>query len=131
MEIIFKTADLVRCVDHSLDSTKWNMGYEEELEPSPALLLVHDNGVYIMSNGNPGDWIPEKDICYVAYAKDCNPHADENFYENSRNLVGGDDFIEVLPIQEDWKTHMLNYEELHIIVNENVIEAYFAVPKAA
>lgn len=126
MNLIFKTADVLRCVNHALESKEWGTGYDKNATPQPGLYLVHDNGVYLMSNGNPGDWMPEKDKCYVAYAESCNPDTDENFYENSRDLVGGDDFVEVIHINQDWSKNLLNYNEVHIELTEDRLDVFFA-----
>jgi hypothetical protein len=63
--------------DHPLTDTKPPAGVE----------LVHDYGVYLMSNANEGEGKPG-----VAYALGCNPRVDEDWYENVRKSVGGDDF---------------------------------------
>lgn len=128
MSLTFKTSDLVRCIDHALKSTNWSMGYETDIQPKPALLLVHDNGVYIMSNGNPGDFIQEKERCYVAYAENCHPDNDEDFYENSRELVGGDDFVEVIPIDERWTDMISKFKELQIDISPEDLNIFFTVP---
>lgn len=125
MQLTFKTADVLRCVNHALQSEKWGMG-NEEIPPQPALYLVHDTGVYLMSNGNPGDWIPEDETCYVAYAEGCHPKIDEYYYENSRVLVGGDDFVEVIPIDKDWLEKTSVYDEIHVEITPENIEVFFA-----
>lgn len=52
------------------------------------LLLVHDQGVYIMSATQP---VGQRTIIY---AEGCNPEKDDDWWESSRRLVGGDDFGE-------------------------------------
>lgn len=52
--------------------------------------LVHDQGVYLMPNAH---W----EGISIAYARGCDPK-DPNFYEVSRDLVGGSDFCEHVPI---------------------------------
>lgn len=52
------------------------------------LLLVHDQGVYIMSAQQP---LGKRTI---VYADGCNPEKDADWWETSRRLVGGDDFGE-------------------------------------
>lgn len=52
------------------------------------LLLVHDQGVYIMSAQQP---VGKRTI---VYAEGCNPENDADWWETSRRLVGGDDFGE-------------------------------------
>lgn len=82
------------------------MGYEGTVEPPrPCLLFVHDHGVYLMSNAKDRDLInptDPKSKAYVVYAEDCNPDIDQDWWDNSRDKVGGDDFVEALPIADDW-----------------------------
>lgn len=61
------------------------------------VLLVKDDGIYLMSNGNPG-LLLEEGRHKVTYAKNCNPKTDADCWETARALVGGDDFGEALPI---------------------------------
>lgn len=123
--LVFKTSDLMRCVTHALQSTKWNMGYSES-PPGPALFLVHDDGVYLMSNGDPGDALNDGSISlYVAYAQHCHPQKDEDCRENSRALVGGSDFAETIPITADWITACDKYDELHVALTAEDIQVKF------
>ena len=94
-KLIFKAADVLRVVEHSLAAPKQGKRLSGPVE-APAVLLVHDDGVYLMSNGNPHD-IAEGDRSYVAYAQGCNPKTDKGWYDTARDLVGGHDFGEALP----------------------------------
>lgn len=105
----FKTSEIQPLIEHALASTEFDMGYESEKAPVPALLFVHDQGVYLMSNGIPrlsnGNNPNQPDVnSRVAYAEGCDPHVGEfdDWYGMSRELVGGDDFAEVLVIQKNW-----------------------------
>jgi len=113
-KLIFKSVDLLRVVDHSLAAPKQaeqtidynDSGPVTAPVEAPAILLVHDKGVYLMSNGEPGDPLDGKGEGfrrYVAYAEGCNPTTDSGWYDNSRYLVGGDDFGECLPWAADIK----------------------------
>lgn len=125
---VFKTEDIQRCIEHALRSTEWNMGYEETAIPTPGLCFVHDQGVYIMSNGSPSDMDGEQ-TAYVAFAEHCNPRVDTDWWENSRSLVGGDDFVEVMPIDESWRRNCGRYDEIHVTVTEGEMSWAFAKPK--
>ena len=52
------------------------------------ILLVHDQGIYLMGQGMPSGRNP------IIYARGCHPQRDCDFWEHSRDLVGGDDFVE-------------------------------------
>ncbi len=110
--LVFRAADVRRVVEHSLAApvqrehavdfdAKTGKMIMKPVE-APAVILVHDQGVYLMSNGTPGDaLVPGTTGKYfkhhVAYAKDCDPAKDGEWWDNARDLVGGDDFSETLP----------------------------------
>lgn len=124
-KLIFKASDVKRVVEHSLSAPaqgeymsdfdsktgKFVMSKPE----NPAVLLVHDDGVYLMSNGNPRD-IVEGKRSFVAYAKGCNPLTDPDCWVTASTLVGGDDFAETLPWARELKA-MIDAGAKHIIIN--------------
>lgn len=80
----------MRCANH-------RKTYDEKT--GPGLWLVHDQGVYLMSNGIPHLEDPEKpEGSKVVQAEGCDPKKDEDWWETSRELVGGDDFVEFVPV---------------------------------
>lgn len=128
-KLIFKSADVLRVVEHSLTATKQGeqiIDYRDgELikgpVEAPAVLLVHDEGVYLMSNGEPGDPLDPKAEGkhfrrYVAYAQGCDPRIDSGWYDTSRMLVGGDDFGETLPWAADIK-QLIDAGQREIIID--------------
>jgi hypothetical protein len=140
----FKAADLKRCLEHAYAAPEFDMGHEnmtdEEfrslgIEPpetrapvGPCLLFVHDRGVYLMSNGIPRDLDAGGSGSYVVYAEHCNPNTDEDWYDNSRELVGGDDFAEVINIPRSWVHNCDQFEALEIIFTNNTINCGFVEP---
>lgn len=125
--LIFQADDVRRIVEHSLAApvqAKVMTGYDAkaqalitELPKAPAVLLVHDEGVYLMSNGMPRDIrVPGKPGAFVAYAKHCNPKTDDDYYDNARGLVGGDDFGEHFEWAEAMKK-MLDDGASAIVIN--------------
>ena len=121
---VFKTAKIKRCIEHALKSKYWNMAWSDE-PAQPGFLFVHDQGVYLMSNGNPRDLVAGTDSSYCTYAQDCNPAIDAEWWENARALVGGDDFGEFIPMPKNWKSALEKYEAFCIDVRENKLEIYF------
>jgi hypothetical protein len=108
-KLTFDAKDVKRVVEHSIAATgqgKMIVGIDGPnvrygLPEQPAVLLVHDDGVYLMSNGQPRDFVSGDDgkgggRSFCAYAKGCHPD-DPGSWDTSRALVGGDDFGETLP----------------------------------
>lgn len=129
---VFQTIDVLRCVQHALGSTSWSMGFLEDETPTPALFFVHDQGVYVMSNGEPRDTrdaTDENSRAYTVHAAGTNPDVDEDWWHNAAALVGGDDFAEVLPVTQQWLTDCAQYEEFYVTITENQLEAGFRKPR--
>jgi len=78
----------------------WPDGNNIDNAKVPAgLWLVGDQGVYLMSNGCPGDKIkPDNDGLHVVYAEECDPKLSDEWYENKVSIFGGDDGCEFLPL---------------------------------
>lgn len=105
MRTLFRVRDILPLVEHAKAAKEHRKTYGQE-KAGPALHFVHDHGVYLMSNGiphMPASKNPEH--TKVVYANKCDPDKDEDWWENARALVGGDDFIEELPIKE-LETHL-------------------------
>ncbi|MCG7584751.1 DUF3085 domain-containing protein [Photobacterium sp. OFAV2-7] len=83
-----------------------------------AISLVHNQGVYLIANSKIDDSCPEKSI---VYAEGCNPSCDEEWYNTSRSLVGGDDFSQELP--PEWFESLLitDTQTLSLSITENDI----------
>ena len=69
---------------------------------APALWLVADQGVYLMSNGAQPE-VKQGQSLPVAYADESNPKAPgadfDDWYEAKRSIMGGDDTVITLPIE--------------------------------
>lgn len=97
--IAFKAADLLPIVEHALAATKFKSSYGVEVT-GPELWFVGDHGIYLMSNGDPGDKISEEPVkLRVAYADGMNPEIDafDDWWEKKRMVLGGDDMVQQLP----------------------------------
>lgn len=99
----FKVEDVRRLVKHCQAAPAQMEYYGEKLEPS--LLLVGDQGVYLMSNGTPADLLDPSDDGkkiakrFVAYADGINPDVDKDWYDTKVSLFGGDDGAEPIPLE--------------------------------
>lgn len=118
----FKVSEVLRCVTHAVKNTT-DDGFSV-----PSILLVHDSGVYIMSNASPADLEGPKS--YVAYAEGCDPSKDNEYYQTARSLVGGDDFGEIIKLDEDTLSNFASYEDLSVLVNDSNIEFTFSNPNS-
>jgi len=101
--LTFRTADVVPLIEHALTAKDHDPAFEDPKPVGPALWLVHDRGVYLMSNGMPR-LLDEAGRSRVAYAEGCDPERDPEWWETSDALAGGDDFAELL--DENWLRHL-------------------------
>lgn len=161
--LLFNADDVRRVVEHSIAAPRQRpqtVGYDEKTgnpitKPveHPSVMLVHDDGVYLMSNGEPRD-VVQAEITVVplddpellhdtlasalgekpatrktgrsfcAHAKGCDPGKDKDWWDRSRELVGGDDFAETLPWAQHFKAQLdrgakqiaINYSETRISI---------------
>lgn len=118
----FKVSEVLRCVTHAVKNTP-DDGFSV-----PSILLVHDSGVYIMSNASPADL--DGDRSYVAYAEGCNPKTDVDYYQTARGLVGGDDFGEIIKLNESMLDSLASCKYLLANVTQDNIEFTFLNPKS-
>lgn len=96
-----------RIVDHVRASKKFGTDLDG-VEQKNKVALVHDDGVYLLSNGEPRDLVKgkspnglhDREMSFVVYAEGCNPMVDgEDCWPNSVAMVGGDDFVEYLDVE--------------------------------
>ena len=105
-KLIFNVKDVKKIYDHAKaapDHSAPIIDYVDGAEvygpAEPALYLVHDQGVYLMSAGIPAQLVKKGESRrVVTYAKGCDPKKNEDWWETARALVGGDDFGELLPL---------------------------------
>ena len=118
-KLIFNANDVRRVVDHSIKAAK-QCSYPN-WSTAPVVVLVHDEGVYLMSNGSPADPLDPAHASgkywkrFVTYAKGCDPIKDKNWYDTAHDLVGGDDFAEYLPWAHQIK-ELLDKGASHIVL---------------
>jgi hypothetical protein len=90
-----KGGQVVMCADMDWPDSK---NIDTTLIPA-SLWLVRDRGVYLMSNGLPPMLVEGSETKRVAaYAKGADPQADEEWYRVKREVFGGDDGVENLPV---------------------------------
>jgi hypothetical protein len=111
----FDVAGVKRLIAHAKAAPDHSVIFGDKTK-SPALTLVKDDGIYLMSNGLPRDLLatqPHSDLgtdhSFVVYAKGYAPSdfAEGEMYEKCRAAVGGDDFCERVPL-DDGLPELLN-----------------------
>lgn len=101
--LVFAGADLLPLIEHSKQAKAHKAPYGVG-EAKPGLYLVKDDGIYLMSNGEPGLLVEYgKTRNRVVYAKgyealsgDMDKRSAQ--YDKIRDAVGGDDFVELVPL---------------------------------
>lgn len=87
----------------------------------PQFTLVKDQGAYLMA-GTEATLAGEKVANFVVYCDGCNPDVDEDYYETAREIFGGDDFGEPLPLEWMQRAIESGKEYLCLKVTEENIE---------
>lgn len=95
--LVFKNEGLRKVLDITLKGTSFSLGYNPKKSKSPTLLFVKDDGIYLMT-GAVMEKFPE-DYSHVCYAEGYSPDV-EDVWEKCREAVGGDDFGEVIELDE-------------------------------
>lgn len=95
-------AALAQIITHSETAPKHTEPYGGESKEA-GLVLVKDDGIYLMSNGTPGLTRPEtkpgETLNVVAYAAGFDPkEVDRDELWHRTHDVSGDDFAEFLPL---------------------------------
>lgn len=108
----FLRADVEKIMAHAKNAKNHNMGYGNDKKMrKPQLMLVGDQGIYLLSNGIPN--MPRadgKEGSFVVYAKEASPdcmdfHA---WWENKNRIFGGDDGVENIDL-EHFETALATY----------------------
>ena len=96
-KLIFDGPAVRELYEHAKSKENFRKAYDQE--PVAALWLVHDQGVYLMSAGIPHLERPDKpEASKIVQARGCDPDVDEDGWDNAHDIVGGDDFAEVIPL---------------------------------
>ena len=101
-------------------------GKDEDLpDYPPGLLVVKDQGIYLMSNGLPHlAREDEPDSSKVCYAQGgFTPNGNDQCWDNCRNAVGGDDFAEAINAESLRKIGLgeLDAQAIEIEITEETI----------
>ena len=88
----------------------------------PVMLLVGDQGVYLMSNIiHESKQSPLKIKDVICYAEKCDPKHDEDFDDNKRALFGGSDGVVTIPLEWAERAIQKGKRKLKIKLTENTV----------
>lgn len=97
--LVFKMNDTLRSIiEHSRAHPDGQTVYGEPCPPS--LMLVKDQGAYLMAPTNPRQLRENSESSVVVYAEGCDPSINADFYETARAICGGDDFCEGIALAD-------------------------------
>ncbi|GIF02006.1 DUF3085 domain-containing protein [Paractinoplanes rishiriensis] len=95
----FPLRDVLILAEHAIAAPDHRPTYINTVDgttPGPALWFVGDEGLYLMSNGRPGQPHPAGgDRLYVVYADGYHTSMSKHAIADK---IGGDDFVEALPL---------------------------------
>lgn len=162
-KLIFKDMELLRkLVDHVKTSPDRSIGSDDLFDPKyhkggvikndengwplqdnidmdkvpPALFLVKDQGVYLMSSGIPNLKDPkanDENRSLVLYADGLNPEKNEfdDWWNKAIDIMGGDDCCISLEISFFEKALRNKADKVIIAVTPSQVSAGYTVPKKA
>lgn len=95
MKLHFDAAQVIRLLDHAKAAPRQRRRYDFCPVDPAGLWLVGDQGVYLMSNGDPA--LP-RDGAHIAYAREVDPTklGFDEWWAAKRASFGGDDGCEFL-----------------------------------
>jgi hypothetical protein len=102
-KLVFEGTAVLELLAHANAASKHTSPYGLTPNPGPGLMLVKDDGIYLMSNGEPA--LPGTvTVNRVVYARGyealpATASMEERMarYDKVRDAAGGDDFAELLP----------------------------------
>ena len=80
----------------TMKAEKFRIPYTDQDTSEKGVLLVKDEGIYLMNAYAGGK--PPNELGTVVFADSFDPNKDEEVWERSRQAVGGDDFGEFVPL---------------------------------
>ena len=101
--LVFDGSAVLELLAHAKNAPKHTSPYGLTPNPGPGLMLVKDDGIYLMSNGEP-NLSGTDTVNKVVYARGyealpATASTEERIarYDKVRDAAGGDDFAEFLP----------------------------------
>ncbi|BAZ18892.1 hypothetical protein NIES4071_107770 (plasmid) [Calothrix sp. NIES-4071] len=134
MKLHFLKRDVQKLLEHTKNSEEHVAVYGDESTNQPGLLIVGDEGIYLISNGKPGLFrdgafeqaIPESPA-FVVYATECNPLTlpFEEWRRIKEESFGSDDGIDFLETDFIEAALLRPGEYIQLEVTEEGIDALY------
>lgn len=121
--LIFAPSDnLKKIFQHTKEAEKWSHPYGWEgipanMENTMNIHFVKDDGIYLMSGAHKNLIDPEGGNL-VVYAIGFEPGSDD-LWNRSRDAVGGDDFVEPLPLDDKMVKQVINGLGFFVEIEDN------------
>ncbi len=124
MKLYFEKAQVATVIAAVENGTGHQVPYTGEPwgcpeDNSPGIMIVGDQGVYIIGNDNAEEAPIKSGL--IAYAVGCNPSVDEDWWEMKQMTFGGDDGAEFLELEEAKRLLLLGQEPFVEFTPEQVI----------
>lgn len=131
--LTFSMDELRPIINHARTSRNHRAAYADigEQSPGPGLMLVKDDGIYLMSNGMPGFMRTDIKAHRVCYARGYDPTKDDDVWERSRAAVGGDDFAQLFDLEAFENAERTLSKEVKVLVHEDRFELVWTPQIAA
>jgi hypothetical protein len=108
IQLFFDMAIVAKLIDHAEKSTERRGSvdefhysrYSDMAEVPPGLLWVKDSGICLLSNGKLQEGQTYESENLIVYAKGYDPKINHEYQWMQDQAVGGDDFVEFIPM--DW-----------------------------
>jgi len=106
---------LRKLAKETMKHDKFKVPYKDETTSEKGFFFVKDEGIYLMN-------AYKSESNSVVYAVGFNPSTNENCWDESYYAVGGDDFAELLPFDEDALIRIMRGGSVELKVTDKYIE---------
>ncbi|BDA69046.1 hypothetical protein RIVM261_057120 [Rivularia sp. IAM M-261] len=133
MQLHFLKQDVQKLLEHTKDSKSHVPIYGDESTRQPGLLLVANEGIYLVSNGIPGLFKDNAlalttldNPAFVAYATECNPNTQhEEEWRRVKNEAFDSDDVKFLETYFIEAALLRPGKYIQLEVNEEGIKALY------
>lgn len=134
MRLHFLKRDVQKLLEHTKQSSEHVSIYGDESTERPGLLIIGNEGVYLISNGKPGLFqdgalglATPDNAAFVVYARECNPNTlhEEEWRRVKDESFGSDDGIDFLGVDFIEAALLRPGEYIQLDITEEGIDALY------